>query len=201
MKLSRDRPAVREVQDDAEVIQASHQDPARFAEVYDRHAATLYRFAVRRLGPEDAEDAVAEAVLAAFRGRHRYDVNRRNALPWLFGILTREIAGRRRRERARYRLLALTPPEQPADGPAERVVEAVTAQAVRGPLAKALSDLPSRDRDVLLLVAWADLSYQEVAEALSIPVGTVRSRLNRARRTVRAALPDLADRLDMLETP
>ncbi|MEV5903435.1 sigma factor-like helix-turn-helix DNA-binding protein, partial [Streptomyces sp. NPDC052127] len=64
------------------------------------------------------------------------------------------------------------------------------AQAAQGRLAGALAGLSRGDRDVLLLVAWADLGYQEVAEALSIPVGTVRSRLNRARRKVRLALGD-----------
>lgn len=60
--------------------------------------------------------------------------------------------------------------------------------AAQGPLAGALAALPAGDRHVLLLVAWADLTYQEVAEALDIPVGTVRSRLNRARRKVRSVL-------------
>ena len=60
--------------------------------------------------------------------------------------------------------------------------------AAQGPLAGALAALSAGDRHVLLLVAWADLGYQEVAEALGIPVGTVRSRLNRARRKVRTAL-------------
>ncbi len=64
----------------------------------------------------------------------------------------------------------------------------VSAQAAHGELAGALAALSPGDRHVLLLIAWADLSYQEVADALSLPVGTVRSRLNRARRKVRQAL-------------
>jgi RNA polymerase sigma-70 factor (ECF subfamily) len=185
--------------DDALLIEASLRDPEWFAPIYDRHGPALYRFAARRLGPEAAEDVVADAVLAAFRVRHRYDATRADVLPWLFGILTREISARRRAERARYRLLSLTPPDLPQEGPADRVVEAVTAAAVAAPLAGALTQLAARDRDVLLLVAWADLSYQEVASALRIPVGTVRSRLNRARRKLKAALPDLLDRLDAEE--
>ncbi|MDV9171966.1 sigma-70 family RNA polymerase sigma factor, partial [Streptomyces sp. W16] len=64
----------------------------------------------------------------------------------------------------------------------------VSAQAVRGELALGMARLPARHRDVLLLVAWADLGYEEVARALEIPVGTVRSRLHRARRKLRDAL-------------
>ena len=88
-------------------------------------------------------------------------------------------------------MLASTPIDPPVDGPADAVAAAVTAMAVRRPLAEALSRLKPADRDVLLLVAWADLSYQEVADALSIPIGTVRSRLNRARRIVRGLMGDL----------
>jgi RNA polymerase sigma-70 factor (ECF subfamily) len=75
----------------------------------------------------------------------------------------------------------------------ERVVEQVTARAQRARLATALCRLSRADRNVLLLVAWGQLSYDEVAEAMSIPVGTVRSRLNRARRKVREALTDGTD--------
>lgn len=64
----------------------------------------------------------------------------------------------------------------------------VSAQAVGGELAGALARLPARHRDVLLLVAWADLGYEEVAAGLGVPVGTVRSRLHRARRKLREAL-------------
>lgn len=82
----------------------------------------------------------------------------------------------------------------PLDGdiesPADRVAAGVSAQAARPELAEALASLPQKDRDVLLLVAWGDLTYGEVALALDIPIGTVRSRLNRGRRKVRAALGD-----------
>ncbi len=70
----------------------------------------------------------------------------------------------------------------------DRADSRVVAQSAHAPLAGALAGLSAGDRHVLLLVAWADLSYPEVAEALGIPLGTVRSRLNRARRKVRSAL-------------
>lgn len=185
------------VMNDGALVEASVDDAELFSLVYDRHAATLYRFAARRLGPELAEDVVSETVLAAFRIRHRYDPARLDARPWLLGILTRQISRHRNSERNRYRALSKTSVDREGqEGPADRVAAQVAAQSVRVPLAAARTKLAARDRDVLLLVAWADLSYVEVAEVLEIPVGTVRSRLNRARRKVREAFPDLHLSLD-----
>jgi RNA polymerase sigma factor (sigma-70 family) len=187
--------------DDAGFMAASIEQPEAFAVVYDRHAASLYHYARRRLGADLAEDVVADAMLTAFRKREHYDTTSPDARPWLFGILTREISRRRRDERARFRALARLGPSDHTDlGAIDQVTAAIVAGAARGPLAEALAALASRDRDVLLLVAWADLSYQEVADALHVPIGTVRSRLNRARRRVRAVMPAHADLLDMEDT-
>ncbi|MEV5574875.1 RNA polymerase sigma factor [Spirillospora sp. NPDC052269] len=173
--------------DDAELIRRSHDDPEAFAALFDRYAGMLYRYVSRRLGPETAEDLVGDTFLAAFGGRRRYDLSQPDARPWLFGIVTKIMARHHRREAAHYRALRRSPVDGPDDGPADRVAAGVAAWASRAELAGALAALPGRDRDVLLLVAWGDLTYEEVACALSIPVGTVRSRLNRARRKVRAA--------------
>jgi RNA polymerase sigma-70 factor (ECF subfamily) len=86
-------------------------------------------------------------------------------------------------------MLAALPPPAPVGDLADRVSETVSAGSSKAALTAALAALQTRDRDVLLLVAWAELSYPEVAEVLAIPVGTVRSRLNRARRIVREHLP------------
>ena len=182
------RAAPSAVESDASAIRASLADPDRFTTIYDRYAAMLYRYAYQRLGPEGADDVVAEAFLAAFRGRSTYDLGRPDARPWLFGILTRELATHHRRERARYRAMAGPSGDTVQDGPAEQVAARVVAASARGPLAAALAALSAGDRDVLLLVAWGQLSYDEVADALDIPQGTVGSRLNRARRRVRRAL-------------
>jgi RNA polymerase sigma factor (sigma-70 family) len=177
---------------DAAAIEASWRDGDRFAAIYDRYAAQLYRYAYQRVGPQAAEDVVAETFLAAFQGRISYDLTRADARPWLFGILTRKLARHHRAERADYRAVVRAAgrsgPDAPDDGPADRVAARVSADAARAPLAAALAGLSRGDRDVLLLVAWGQLSYDEVATALKIPLGTVRSRLNRARRKVRTAL-------------
>jgi RNA polymerase sigma-70 factor (ECF subfamily) len=150
----------------------------------------LYRYVSRRMGPEIAEDLVGETFLVAFAGRSGYDLSYADARPWLFGIVTHLISRHRRTEAAHYRALQRSPIEGVAESDDDRVAAGVTARAARPQLARALAGLPARDRNVLLLVAWSDLSYEEVAQALGVPIGTVRSRLNRARRKVRAVLGD-----------
>ncbi|MEU4513602.1 sigma-70 family RNA polymerase sigma factor [Nonomuraea wenchangensis] len=175
---------------DAELVNASWTEPEAFAELFDRYAGMLYRYVSKRLGPEPAEDLVGETFLVAFSRRRSYDLAYPDARPWLFGILTKLISRHHRSEAARYRALLRAPVEHTTESPADRVAAGVSAQAVRGELAGALASLSAKDRDVLLLIAWGDLTYEEVAQALGIPVGTVRSRLNRGRRKVRAALGD-----------
>lgn len=173
---------------DADLIAASHTDGEAFAGLFDRHSAIVFRYVVRRLGVELAEDLVGETFLVAFAGRHRFDPAYSDARPWLLGIATKLISRHRRTEAAHYRAVARSRPDVVVEAPDERVAIDVSAAAARPRLAAALASLPARDRDVLLLVGWAELSYEETATALGIPIGTVRSRLNRARRTVRAAL-------------
>lgn len=178
---------------DAEVMAGSLSDPEDFGCLFDRHAATVYRYLARRVGDHDAQDLLSEVFTVAFRLRARYDLDRPDALPWLYGIATNLLRRYRRTERADYRLLARTGVDpldsqaDHADDVAVRLTAQVNARAVAGVLAR----LTARERDVLLLVAWGGLSYDEVARALDIPLGTVRSRLNRARGRLRAALPDL----------
>ncbi|MCA2227103.1 RNA polymerase sigma factor [Nonomuraea aurantiaca] len=175
---------------DADLVNASLTDPEVFAELFDRYSAMLYRYVSKRLGPEPAEDIVGETFLVAFSRRKSYDLGYPDARPWLFGILTKLVSRHYRTEAARYRALQRAPVDADVESPADRVAAGVTAQASRPELASALAALPAKDRDVLLLIAWGDLTYDEVAQALGIPIGTVRSRLNRGRRKVRAALGD-----------
>ncbi|WP_318307428.1 RNA polymerase sigma factor [Amycolatopsis solani] len=177
-----------EAGDDAEIIAASLRHPERFAALFDRHAAHIHRYLARRLGGQVADDLTGETFLIAFDRRDRYDPAFPGARPWLYGIATNLAGQRRRAEQREYRLRAALGPPSDHDSHADRVAERVSAQALTGPLAAALAGLAPRDRDVLLLIAWEGLAYDEVAAALAIPVGTVRSRLNRARKKVRAAL-------------
>jgi RNA polymerase sigma factor (sigma-70 family) len=174
--------------EDSVLVQASQTDPQRFAELYDRHAPDIHRYVARRLGDSAADDVVAETFLVAFRRRDRFDPSRGAARPWLYGIASNLIAGHRRSEVMQYRVLAKTAVDPVVEGHHDRAEERVAAAAVTRQLGAALARLAKRDRDVLLLVAWESLTYDEVAQALGIPIGTVRSRLNRARKKVRKAL-------------
>jgi RNA polymerase sigma-70 factor (ECF subfamily) len=174
---------------DAEVVARSLEQPELFALLYDRYASDIHRYAARRLGDGAADDITADTFLAAFRIRSRYDLTRANARPWLYGIAGNLIGKQRRTEVRALKALARTGQDPVAASWGDSWVEDTDSRiAAQGPLAGALAALSAGDRNVLLLVAWADLTYQEVAEALDIPVGTVRSRLNRARRKVRSAL-------------
>ncbi|MFI6545947.1 RNA polymerase sigma factor [Streptomyces prunicolor] len=174
---------------DAEVVARSLEQPELFALLYDRYASDIHRYAARRLGDGAADDITADTFLAAFRIRSRYDLTRANARPWLYGIAGNLIGKQRRTEVRALKALARTGSDPVAASWGDSWVEDADSRiAAQGPLAGALAALSAGDRNVLLLVAWADLTYQEVAEALDIPVGTVRSRLNRARRKVRSAL-------------
>ncbi|MDA0637662.1 RNA polymerase sigma factor [Nonomuraea sp. MCN248] len=173
---------------DAEVIEQSWRDPAAFSTLFDRHAPALHRYVTRRLGDSLADDLVAETFLAAFRRRDRYDLRHADARPWLYGMAANLIGKHRRTEIRSYQALARTGVDDVVESYADRVDARVSASAAQRDLARALAELSPDERDVLLMTAWADLGYEEVAQALGIPVGTVRSRLHRARKKTRAAL-------------
>jgi RNA polymerase sigma factor (sigma-70 family) len=183
-----ERGAVVAPADDAEVIARSCLEPEHFAALFDRHAAYIHRYAARRIGREAAGDVVAETFLAAFGKRRLYDRGHRDARPWLYGIATRLIGQHRREELRQYRIRQAAVPDPDLPGHADRVAADETARGLRSELTAALAALPPDDRDVLILVAWEQLTYDETARALGIPVGTVRSRLSRARTRIRAAL-------------
>ncbi|GAA4587475.1 RNA polymerase sigma factor [Planotetraspora phitsanulokensis] len=174
--------------DDAELIMASLTDSERFAAIFDRHAEPIHHYVARRVGTDAADDIVAETFLTAFRRRSSYDPARPDARPWLYGIATTLVARHRRSEVRYLRALSRTGVDPLPESPADGVVERITAQDHMRRLAGALATLGRGDRDTLLLVVWGELTYEEAARALGIPVGTVRSRLNRARRKLRERL-------------
>jgi RNA polymerase sigma factor (sigma-70 family) len=175
---------------DAEIVERSRREPEAFALLFGRHAAALHRYIARRIGSQDAEDVLGDTFLEAFRERHRYDPGRQEVRPWLYGIATNRLGRYRRAELKHLRVLQRTgrDPVLAEASFTERSDARLGAAAVRQRLAGALRRLPAAQRDALLLVAWADLSYQEAAAALAVPVGTVRSRISRARAVLRDAL-------------
>jgi RNA polymerase sigma-70 factor (ECF subfamily) len=173
---------------DAVLIEQSWREPDRFARVFDRHHAEIHGFASRRIGASLADDVAAETFLIAFDRRRRYDLAHPDARPWLYGIASNLIARHHRAEVRRYRALARAGVAEQLDGLTEQAADRVDAEAIRARLAAALAEIDERDREVLLLVAWAQLSSEEAARALGIRPGTARSRLHRARKKTRAAL-------------
>jgi len=155
--------------------------------LFDRHAPAIGRYIARRLGPDAADDLVAETFLAAFRRRDHYDLTHGDARPWLYGIATRLIGRHRRQEVRFFRAIARTGADPAAEAVTDQVIDRIAAQGARRELAAALARLSQDQRDVLLLVA-SGLGYEETALALAVPAGTVSSRLVRARRKVREAL-------------
>lgn len=174
---------------DGALVARSLADPEEFAAIFDRHAGAVHRYLARRIGGPVADDLTAETFLVAFRDRGRYDAGRADARPWLYGIATNLVRRHQRAEVRQYRALARTgvDPVTDEDGVLTRVAAAAASRRVAAVLAK----LSAKERDVLLLVAWEDLGYAEVAQALDIPVGTVRSRLHSARSRMQRALADL----------
>jgi RNA polymerase sigma factor (sigma-70 family) len=173
---------------DAELIERSRDEPERFSVIFDRYYPQIHRYVASRLGPTAADDVAADTFLAAFDQRRRYDLTRLEARAWLFGIATNLIGRHRRAEIRAYRAMARASVRDDADSHADRVADRVSAERMHPQLAAGLAALSKGDRDVLLLVACGQLAYDEVGLALGIPSGTVGSRLNRARRRLRAAL-------------
>ncbi|MBO2465782.1 RNA polymerase sigma factor [Actinomadura violacea] len=178
---------------DADVIEQSRREPGAFAALYERHAPHISRYVARRLGDDFADDVTAETFYRAFEKRRLYDPGRPDARPWLYGIAANVMAQHHRRETRMLRAFARSgadPVAQTYGTQMDGADDRLTATGLHRPLAAALAGLSRAHREVLLLIAWADLSYEEAAEALGISVGTVRSRLHRARKKVRAALGD-----------
>jgi RNA polymerase sigma factor (sigma-70 family) len=173
---------------DARVIEQSWAEPERFAAIFERYFGQIHRYLSRRVGGKIADDLAAEVFLVAFAQRQRYDLAHDSARPWLYGIATNLIGTHHRQERRRYRELARSQAQVVPLSDEDQVADRVSASAAGPALTAALAGLDQADRDVLLLVALAGLSYPEVARSLGIPYGTVCSRLSRARRQLRAAL-------------
>ncbi len=172
---------------DAELLRASLERPELFASLFDRHFPEILGYLRRRINAAVAEDLAAETFTVAFRRRHSFDSSKGQVRPWLYGIATNLLRHEKRREVRELRAYArdaCDPLNEDLD-PSVSLVERVTAEAE---VAGALAKLSRVERDALLLHTWAELSYEEIAEAMQTPVGTVRSRLARARSRMRELL-------------
>jgi RNA polymerase sigma factor (sigma-70 family) len=165
-------------------------DPAAFELAFLEHFPPVYRFIARRVGAALAEDLAAETFATAFRRRATFAPERGSLRSWLHGIAANLIRNHWRAEQHLLALDARLVPELESADSSEIVDKRVAAALLAPRLAAALAQLSRDQRDVLLLHAWAELSHDEIAAALQIAPGTVRSRLARARAAVRAELGD-----------
>jgi RNA polymerase sigma factor (sigma-70 family) len=180
---------------DAEAIARSlaEGEAERFAVIFDRHFARVHRFFEWRVGRDAADDLAGEVFRVAFERRARYDLDRPDCLPWLYGIAANLL---RQRQRSWGRESGALARESAAASSAGRGGDAFTddvdarVDAARHAteLVTLLGSLTDGEREVVLLAAWEELAYDELADALGIPLGTVRSRLHRGRRKLREQL-------------
>ena len=190
--LRKDVNALEPGASDAAIIVRSAVAPDAFGLIFDRHAVSVHRFVARRAGAEAADDLLSDVFAAAFRRRDRFDPTIESALPWLYGIALNAMRRGWRSEASQQRIARRVEATTPVvssheDGTTERMDAARRWDSVR-PIVDAL---PEGDRQALLLYAWEELTYAQIAVVLDIPVGTVRSRIHRARTQVRAGLDGL----------
>ena len=176
---------------DSDLVARSLEEPTAFELIFDRHFGAVHTYLHRRAGRNLADDLAAETFALAFERRASCRATG-TVLPWLYGIATNLLRHRRRAESRQLRAYGRTGVDRWAayeDDAAARV----DGSSLHARLARALVTMRPRERDALLLYALADLSYDEIASALEVPVGTVRTWLHRARLTARRELTTETD--------
>jgi RNA polymerase sigma factor (sigma-70 family) len=190
---------------DGEIIRASLGDSMAFARIFDRYVSDISRFIVRRAGREPGEDLVAETFTTAFRVRETFDESVKNARPWLYGIATNVLRHHFRTEgRTRVALATLGPRlalDQRGDDWISDTEDKAEFLRLRPLLEDALTELDPGGRDALLLFAYADMTYEEVSQALGVPIGTVRSRISRSRAKLRELMARSMETTYVLQSP
>jgi RNA polymerase sigma factor (sigma-70 family) len=171
-------------------LRASDGDTEAFGELFSRHASAVYNHLFRRVADwSEAEDLTSAVFLQAWRGRDRVVIDRESALPWLLGVANQVLRNHRRASR-RYRaaLSRIVPADEAAGDHADAVADAVDSERQMAAVRHALAQLPRHEREVVELCAWSGLDQKAAAVALGVSVGTVKSRMHRARRRLAASL-------------
>jgi RNA polymerase sigma factor (sigma-70 family) len=167
---------------------ARNGDEHAFGALFDRHSRTIYNFCFRRTADwSAAEDITSVVFLETWRLRTKVRMESDSLLPWLYGVATNVLNNHRRSLRRHRDALARMPKPPPAPDGADDTGERVDAERRMKEVLAGLASLAKRDQEVLVLCVWQGLEYSQAAEALGVPVGTVRSRLARARRKLRDA--------------
>jgi RNA polymerase sigma-70 factor (ECF subfamily) len=160
-------------------------DADAFGVLFERHASAIANYCFRRTGAwATAEDLLSIVFLEAWRRRNK-ELPAGVVLPWLYGIATNVVRNQRRSERRFAAALRRVPRPVPEPTFADAVDARLDDERRMGEALSLFARLPRREQDVVALCAWTGLTYEEAAIALDVPVGTVRSRLSRARARLR----------------
>lgn len=187
-----------ELQSDAWLIRESFSDSTYFEVLFERHYEAVHRFIGRQVGPDRTDDLAQDTFVEAWDHRDRYDQDRPNARPWLFGIAHNLVLAEYRRagrQTVAYALVAAST-EITVDVSSD-VDDRLAAMSIRTLVRDAIFALPDTERASLILVAVGALSYADAAKELGVPVGTVKTRTMRAKRRIRQTL----DALGVKELP
>lgn len=159
-----------------------------FGELFTQYADAVYNHCFRRCGDwAAAEDLTSLSFMHAWRRRRDAVLLEGSPLPWLLGIANNLLRNQDRTLRRQQALVGRLTPDAAAEDPSDDVAERVDDERRMQGIKKKLKNLPHRELEVLELVAWDGMSYQQTAVALGIPIGTVRSRLSRAKKRITAS--------------
>jgi RNA polymerase sigma factor (sigma-70 family) len=171
--------------DDEAIIRASVAQPELFETIFRRHHRRIWGYLARSGGRDQADELAGDVFVAAFSRRDRYD-GRGSVVSWLYAIATNMARTRfRKHERGARALARVAGQGTPSGSPFDDAEAALDGQQALARVQAAMAALPDRDRELITLVAWEGLTYQEVADVLGMELGTVRSRLSRARHRLR----------------
>lgn len=176
------------IQSDADIIRNSIADPNTFEDIFHRHYKTIYNYFSRRVEKEVIEELASSVFVKAFEIRNKFDTTKENSLPWLYGISS-NILNTSRRTKNRYQVKqkrAFEFYKQDAISNDKNLL--FEDKKINDVISEALLKLKKADLEVVLLFIWEQLTYQEIASTLKIPIGTVKSRMNRAKNILEKKL-------------
>lgn len=175
---------------DDELLAAVQRDGAKFEVVFDRYFVAIHRYLQHRIGTSAADDLASETFARAFAARHRARTVDGSLRAWLYAIASNLVADElRSRQQAGRAEQRVRDTSQTTLDPATAWAADPTGRLHRNPdLSAAVLKLRPEEREALLLLAWGELSYGEIAEATGVATATVRTRIHRARTTLRARL-------------
>jgi RNA polymerase sigma-70 factor (ECF subfamily) len=176
---------------------AASRDGAAFGELFERHVDSVYNHCFRRTGSwSTAEDLTQVVFLETWRRHRQVEFHGESLLPWLLGVANNAIRNSDRSTRRYRRLLAKLPRPTAIPDQSEEAIGRIDDERTMRDLLQAFNQLSTQDQEIVSLCDWTGLGYEETATVLSVPIGTVRSRLSRARARLRKRLAQTASSME-----